>query len=325
MNCRSTFYVLTVLLCARSSAMGAQTPQRSTAQTQNVERVSYGVTKSRDTVTIGEPFEIRVRVRAPVGAEIRFPGNPDTAGTVQARDPRVIVTTDSVQWRDQTATYYVAAWDIGRQRIRFDDAVVVFSGPATGERRVPLDSLDVFVRSVLPADSTLRVPKPARPLWEVSPFPWWIVALIAVALALAWWWWLRRRRRQAAPAIVHINPYQRAQREFDRIEALGLVDAGERTRFVTLAVEVLRDYLAARYPEALLALTSRELIAAMRRCHAVPADALARALHESDLAKFAGVGLTPERARALSRETRAIVEREHAASQPQLPQTQAAA
>ena len=323
---RFALCVALVLLCAHSSATGAQTPRRSAAQTQNAERISYGVTVSRDTVTIGEPFEVRVRIRAPAGAEIRFPGNPDTAGTVQARDPRVVVTTDSLQWRDQTAMYYLAAWDVGRQRIRFDDAVIRLAGPAsTGERRVPLDSIDVFVRSVLPADSALRVPKPARPLWEVSPFPWWIVALIAVALALAWWWWLRRRRRQAAPAIVHINPYQRAQREFDRIEALGLVDAGERTRFVTLAVEVLRDYLAARYPEALLALTSRELIAAMRRCHAVPADALARALHESDLAKFAGVGLTPERARALSRETRAIVEREHAASQPQLPQTQAAA
>jgi hypothetical protein len=297
--------------------MQGQAAQRSTANTQNAERVSYGITKSRDTVSVGEPFQVRVRVRAPADAEIRFPESPDTTGTVQARDPRVVVTTDTLQSRDQTATYYVAAWDVGRQRIRFDDAVVVWKTGTAGERRVPLDAIDVFVRSVLPADSALRVPKPARPLWEVSPFPWWILALIAVALAVALWWWLRRRRRlPAAPAVV-VDPYERAQREFDRIEALGLVDAGERTRFVTLAVEVMRDYLAARYPEALLALTSRELMAAMRRCPTVPADALARTLHEADLAKFAGVGLTSERARALSRETRSIVEREHAASQPQ--------
>jgi len=313
---RSAYCVVAVLLFAASSAASGQSSPRSTAQTQSAERVSFGVTVSRDTVTIGEPFEVRVRVRAPADADIRFPENPDTAGTVQARDPRTIATTDSVQWRDQTATYHVAAWEVGRQRVRLDDAVVVWKGRASfGERRVPLDTINVFVRSVLPADTALRVPRPARPLWETSPFPWWIVVL-AVALAAVLWWWSRRRRGRPAAAVGHIDPYQRAQREFDRIEALGLVDAGERTRFVTLAIEVLRDYLAARHPDALLALTSRELIAAMRRYHTVPADALARALHEADLAKFAGMAFTPERARALSRETRSIVEREHAAAQP---------
>jgi hypothetical protein len=278
--------------------------------------VSFGITKSRDTVTIGEPFEVRVRVRAPTDAAIRFPENPDTAGTVLARDPRTVATTASVQWRDQTATYHVAAWDLGRQRVRLDDAVVVWKGRTdSGERRVPLDTITVFVRSVLPADSALRVPKAARPLWETSPFPWWIVPL-AIALAVALWWWLRSRRPMPAAAIAVVDPYRRAQREFDRIEALGLVEAGERTRFVTLAIEVLRDYLAARHPDAVLALTSRELIAAMRRYHTVPADALARALHEADLAKFAGTGLSSERARALARATRSIVEREHTAAQP---------
>jgi len=275
--------------------------------------VRYGVTKSKDTVTVGQPFEIRVRVRAPADAEIRFPDNPDTAGTVQGRDPRTIEVSDTVQFLDLTAVYHVAAWDVGRQPVRIDDVVVTWGAI---ERRVPLDSVDVFVQTVLPADSTLRVPKPARPIFEARAFPWWLLALLAAAIATALgvWWWMRRRRRPR-PVVV-VDPYVRAMRELNRIEAIGLVDAGERTRFIALVVEVVRDYLAARYPDASLALTSRELVSLMRKHPAVPFDQLSRALHEADLAKFAGFSLSEDRARGLSRDIRGIIEHEHRASQP---------
>lgn len=280
--------------------------------------VRFGVTKSKDSVTIGEPFEIRVRIRAPAGASIRFPENPDTAGTVQARDPRTIEAADSVQSLDQTASYHVAAWDVGTQPVRLADVVVSWNG---GERRVPLGGISVFVRSVLPADSSLRVPKPARPLWETRALPWWLLALLAaIAMAIAAWWWLRRRRRPPAP--VRIDPYARALRELNRIDAMGLVDAGERTRFVALVVEVLRDYLAERIPVASLALTSRELVAILRRHPTIPLEQLSRVLHEADLAKFAGWTISVERARNLAREARAIVDHEHRASHP--PQQAAA-
>jgi hypothetical protein len=43
---------------------------------------------------------------------------------------------------------------------------------------------------------------------------------------------------------------------------------------------------------------------------------LSRVLHEADLAKFAAFALSEERARALARDARRIVEHEHVASQP---------
>ena len=176
--------------------------------------VRYGVTKSKDTVTVGEPFEIRVRVRAPADAEIRFPDNPDTAGTVQGRDPRTIEVSDTVQSLDLTAVYHVAAWDVGRQPVRIEDVVVTWGAV---ERRVPLDSVEVFVQTVLPADSTLRVPKPPRPIFEARPFPWWLLALLAAAIATALgvWWWMRRRRRPKPKSVV--DPYVRPIRELNRI------------------------------------------------------------------------------------------------------------
>ena len=321
---RGTLYcVLSVLGCADSSAAHAQAAQQRPAGAEY--KVQAGISLSSDTVTIGEPFEIRVRIRAPIGATIRFPDNPDTTGAVQARDPRVVQTSESVQWLDQTASYHVAAWNVGRQLAVFGDVVVMWNTPASrGERRVPLANVGVFVRGVLPADSALRVPKPARPLWETRAFPWWLLALAAVALGLALWWWLRRRKRPVVAIAPAIDPYDRAAADFARIEAMGLVDAGERTRFVSLVIEVLRDYLAARYPDARLALTSRELLSSLRRRPAVTPDALARVLHDADLAKFAGLALAEDRARAVARDARAIVDREHAASQPR-PVAQAAA
>ncbi|HEU4996725.1 MAG TPA: DUF4381 family protein [Gemmatimonadaceae bacterium] len=284
------------------------------ADTQAGPSVRYGVTKSRDTVTVGEPFEIRVRVRVPADATIRFPENPDTAGTVQARDPRTITVGDTVQTLDLTAVYHVAAWDVGRQPVRIDDVIVTWGGV---ERRVPIDGVDVFVRSVLPADSALRVPKPPRPIFEPRPFPWWLLWLLlaATAIGLLIWWW-RRRKKRPRPRIV-VDPYVRAVRELNRIEAMGLVDAGERTRFVALVVEVLRDYVAAVYPEASLALTSRELVVITRTQSTVPSERLSRVLHEADLAKFAAFSLTEVRARNLARETRAILDYVHKGLHPQ--------
>ena len=281
------------------------------------QQVQSGITVSRDTVTIGEPFEVRVRVRAPSGSRITFPDNPDSAGTVQARDPRSISTNDSVQFIDQTATYRLAAWDVGNQPIIIGNVSVALPASAqVATRTVALGARQVFVRTVLPADSTLRVPKPARALWEPKMFPWWLLALVAAAIAIGLliWWWIRRRRRP--PPVIVVDPYVRAQREFNRLETMGLVDAGERTRFVALAVEVLRDYLAARYDEASLALTSRELVGALRRRTTISHEQLMRVLHEADLAKFAGFGLSEDRARALARDARGIVEHEHQASQP---------
>jgi hypothetical protein len=178
---------------------------------------------------------------------------------------------------------------------------------------------------VLPKDSAQRVPKPPRPLFEVNVFPWWIWAAIAaavLALVLLGWWWWRRRRKPGNEEIQ--DPYERAVAEFTRIDALGLVEAGERGRYVALTVEVLRDYLAARYAQASLSLTSTELSRSVRELPNVPGDKLTRLLTEADLIKFARRPVSGERAKEIGREARAIVEAEHEASKP-VPEPQQAA
>jgi hypothetical protein len=283
------------------------------ASAQESIPVKAGVTVSPDTVRIGDAFRVTVGLRAPLGATIEFPAGPDSSSTVQSLDPVVVRTTPDTTAVEQYADYRVAAWDVDSQPVKLADAIVRLNGVV---RRVPLTVNAVFVKSVLPADTAQRVPKPPRDLFTFSVFPWWIVALVAAAIVvglLVWWLWRRRRRRVVeAP----VDPYVRAQAEFQRIEALGLLEAGERGRYVALTVEVLRDYLAARYAEASLSLTSTELQRSVRELPFVPHERLMRTLTDADLVKFARRPVSSARARELGSDMRAIVEQEHFDSQP---------
>lgn len=281
-------------------------PARASAQGGGaLGGVRVGVTVQPDTVTVGDPLAIRVRVSAPSGAVIAFPVGPDSGGSVAAVASRAVTTNATPGVVDQTAAYTLVAWDIGTVKAGLGDVVVTLGSET---RHLALSEIVVHVKTVLPADSTLRVPKPARPPIDVA-VPWWkrwwplLVALAVIAL-LVWLWWRRRRRSPASGAT--IDPHAFAEREFGRIESLGLVDAGERGRHVALMVDVLRDYLALRLPEARASLTSSELGAALRAAASVPHARLAALLDETDLVKFARRPLTPERARALGKEARGL-------------------
>jgi hypothetical protein len=88
-------------------------------------------------------------------------------------------------------------------------------------------------------------------------------------------------------------------------------------------VEVLRDYLAARYAAASLSQTTTELQRAVRDLSFVPQDRLIRLLTEADLIKFARRPVSSDRAREIGREAHAIVTRDHEASQPSTQETAA--
>ena len=274
--------------------------------------VKAGVVATPDTVRIGDPFRVSAGIRAPLGATIEFPPTTDSTSTIQSLDAVVVRTSPDSSAVEQYADYRVAAWDVGPQPVRLGDAVVRLNGV---ERRVPLNA-SVFVRSLLPADTTKRVPKPPRALFEIRPFPWWLIAALVAAIVagLLLWWWLHRRNKEQV--VVPVDPFTRAQSEFQRIEALGLLGAGERGRHVALMVEVLRDYLAARYVEASLSLTSSELQRSLRGTPHVPQERLLRVLTEADLIKFARRPVSAERAGELGREAQAVVAHDHAASQP---------
>ena len=274
---------------------------------QDPAAVRMGISVLPETVTVGTPFRILVRVRAPRGSTIDFPAATDSLGGVELLDPRTVrENPDSLGFTDRTATYRLAAWDVGVLPIALGDVRIRVNG---AERRVPIDSVNITVETVLPADTAKRIPKPAKDIVSSpgSLWKWYLIAAVAaLLLALLLWWWFRRRRGDGAGGTA-VDPYAFAEKEFARIEALGLIESGERERFVALMVEVVRDFLARRVPAATESLTSTELARALRSDPTVPLARLEPLLAESDLVKFARAPVSPERARKIGEDARAIV------------------
>jgi hypothetical protein len=96
-------------------------------------------------------------------------------------------------------------------------------------------------------------------------------------------------------------------RELDRLEKLGLVESGEHGRLVALASDVVRDYLAARLPEAARSLTSNEVRLAVAEREEVPHERLDAQLEFADLVKFAAARIGPEAARQAFGEARGVI------------------
>lgn len=273
-------------------------------------RLQGGVTVTPDTVRIGDPFIVSVRVRAPLGATIEFPAMPDSGGAVEPLDPVQILTNPDSVAVDQTASYRLAAWRTGTFRVDFADVLV---RQDIGNRRVEISNVLIHVASVLPADRAGIEPKPPRDVFRFG-LPWWIWALaaavvLAILMLVVWLW----RRRVVTHPSTREMPWTVAEREFARVEGLNLLAAGERARHVTLMVEVLRDYLAATVTGASVAQTSNELATAIRRSGLGTYARCAALLAEVDLVKFARRPLSAERAAALGREARAVAAAVHGA------------
>ena len=284
------------------------------AQTRGDElTVQMGFRVSPDTVLIGQPFSLFVKVLAPKGVRFEFPSGPDTATQngvrpIELRGERIV----SMLGDTAVALYHLVAWDIGTQPLKFPDVRVTFEGQ---ERRPTLGGASVFVKSVLPADTSLRVPKPARPLIVLPVINWLLWAALlagAIALVLLWWAWRRWRNRPKPP----IDPYVWAQSEFARIEARHLLEDGQYAQYFTEMVDVTRAYLAGRVPGVRRSDTTSELLRAMKLRDGVEAT-LPGLLDKADVVKFARGDVTLDEARQAARDLKAVVDHVEARLNPE--------
>jgi Domain of unknown function (DUF4381) len=297
--------IAAVLLLVLQGAQAAPAAQGIVPDSARGQPVQMGVSVRPDTVTVGEHFLVRVRVRAPKGAEIGFPVGPDSGLAVEAVDPKREQASADTTATERTAIYRLVAWTVGAQHVALGGLVVSAAGV---DRRYAVPDVAVIVKSVRPNDSTGRVPRPARDVMVAPPviWPWIVGGLLVLALLL----WMLRRRLRRRPAASHIGrgALADAQRDFARIDQLSLLEAGERGRYVALQIDVLREYLAARIPEATRSLTSTELLAVLRADAPVPLPRLVPVLAAADLIKYADRPVTEARARELASDARGIVE-----------------
>ncbi|MFL5487131.1 MAG: hypothetical protein ACJ8AJ_01485 [Gemmatimonadaceae bacterium] len=303
---------IALLLVQATAPQNSRAPQAPPpAQPELTVQMGYRV--SPDSVVIGQPFNLFIKVLAPKGVRFEFPAGPDTATEngvrpIELRGEKIV----SMLGDTAVALYHLVAWDVGIQPLRMPDVRVTLQGQ---ERRPSLGGAAVFVKSVLPADTTLRVPKPARPLIILPVFNWWpwLAALaVLVVIGLLWWAWRRYRNRPKRP----IDPYVRAQQEFARIAAQRLLEEGRAAEYFTAMVDVAREYLAARVTGVRRSDTTSELLRAMQPREGIESD-LPGLLDHADLVKFARTDISREDARQAGLALRAIVDHVEARVNPE--------
>lgn len=282
-----------------ASVAAAQSRRAPVLQPQVTARISP------ESVGVGQPVTVELRVRVPLGAEVRFPVLPDSNEIVEPLDPRALRDASTATMLDRTATYRLIAWDTGQRPVRFGDITVTRDG---AEVRYPVRLPALRVRSVLPADTTKRIPRPARELFTI-PGGWWrLLVALAVILPLGWFAWRAWRRRRHAHEARGPDAAAVAEDGFAHAARLGLLEAGEHGRFALTHVDVMRRYLGARFPVAGPSRTAREVAEALVVVEfPILPERVAELLLRSEPIAFARSTVSADEAKRIAVEARAIV------------------
>ncbi|MYF72531.1 MAG: protein BatD, partial [Gemmatimonadetes bacterium] len=192
----------------------------------------------RDTITIGDPFVLRLRVHRGVDdkAEIAYGKNfpqpfeiRHTGGveTEQLENGRVRETQDLV-----LAIYQVGAFRVPPVSVHFVNAEGD-SGKITSQ------PIDVLVQSVRPEGTTdIRDVKPPWVIVAQIPAWFWLAVggLILLLAGLVWYIYRRRHRPEVELPPPPINWLE----ELDRVGQLGLIERENYRQYYSLLSAVLR-------------------------------------------------------------------------------------
>lgn len=261
----------------------------------------------RDTLTIGDPFVLRLRVhrgaddRAEIAFGKDFPGpfeiqHTGEVATTQLDDGRVQETQDLVM-----VMYQVGAFVLPPVSVQFVDA----AGDSGTIASRPIDILVQSVRSQGEAD--IRDVKPPVAVEARIPLWFWLVCggLILVIAGVIWYAYRRRRRPKAEappPPVDYLD-------ELDKVGQLGLLERENYRQYYSLLSSVLRRCLEAKTPVQAVERTTFE-IARDLRAQAVDDQLtieIERFLNEADRVKFAKFAPHESMAREAIDEVRGIV------------------
>jgi hypothetical protein len=245
------------------------------------------------SVTVGDRFRVGIRVTAPEGVEVRFPGFADPTGSLELVDTARLVR-DPDDPRTVVQVYPLAAW---RTTVSAPVLPVELHLPDGTVRLVRMAMPLPEVRSVLPADTAGLQPRDHRGIIEARParalWPWLLVGLLFLLLFA----WLMRKLRNRVSAAETTNPRDWALAELDRARK-ELISSPDRRAFFSVVSSALRGYLAGSSARWGTDLTTRELIDALEAAGLEPARVaeLREILDTADGVKFARMRVSRQRA-----------------------------
>jgi hypothetical protein len=260
------------------------------------------------TATYGEGVEVNIREPIELGAALEV--TRKVSEDRRAADGRRVR-----EWQLE-----VIAWELGDLGVP-PIAVTYTAFGRAGQVRS--NGLRLRVTGILGEEvddpKVLRDPAPPTELLRRDWFWLWIAAggAAAVALVVGFLIWRRRRRRRAVRLVAGavlaprrmVGPRARALERLLAIEKSGVLDRDlDRKAGYTEMVEVIREYLAARYRVQIADLTTRELLQQLARGATDEERALVEGwLERCDIVKYGGLRATQDDAGATLDDARALV------------------
>ena len=289
-----------------------------TSQARSAEpQVNIAASVDNSEITIGDVVALTITVRHPENVEVSIPPIGEKMGEFLIRDISMLQARIENGEKVQETIYLITTYFSGDLTVPPIEVTYKYKDEngETLEKKIESDPVTLNVKRTAPKDATdiIDIKGPVTIPFDWRPYALWIgVTLITAALVILGVFYFKRIRpaaRAAAKIAPPLPPHEMALKELGRIEAMGLVEAGELDRYYDLVTDAMRRYLGARYNFNAIEMTTDEIIPALdgRLRRLDLKDTVAAWLRESDLVKFAKGESSAERARKLIEETRRIV------------------
>lgn len=270
---------------------------------QNVE--VEGKVESKD-VQVGKPFTLDLSLKVPYGwfvewndfvqdtlseqIDILKRGNVERTADA---DSNVIVKQQLTLMTFDTGRIELPAVGLTYAR-SFDDPM---------RMQAFTEPIDLYATTIV-AD-TLQPYKPivepiAAPITMRELFPWILVALLAVLLALGVWLFLKRRKRSVvevgnvvkAPVI---PPYTKAIGDLENLRQQKLWQLGKVKEYFSSLTDIAREYIEGQFGVNAVEMTTDDILEEIKPLHFSKEayDKLKDTMEVADLVKFAKYSATP--------------------------------
>lgn len=243
---------------------------------------------SKDTVVIGDQFELWLDLKKDMGQQIQIPtfeadaasgaggetvGRAMIGGKLELLSAPVIDTLKAEgRMQELRVRYPLTVFEAGVYRV--PSLGIVYSQANVVDTVFSADSLTLVVTSFEIDTTTMKIADIKGPIaaplqWrEVDQYVYIALAVVAVVGLLVWlyfrYWRRRGAMRKAVPVPLSVTaPDVWALSELDLLEQMSLWQAGKYKEYFSRLSDVLRQYVEGRFGVQAMEMTTPEIVGAL--------------------------------------------------------------
>jgi hypothetical protein len=267
----------------------------------------------RTSATVGDRITMTVTVEHPAGTRVAWPDSLDLA-PFEALDARIAPTTQADGTARSTATFTLAAFELGELEIPSFDVEVVGTGGESETLSTEAWGVEIVSVGVDESGDIRDIRGPLSiPMSLLRMLLLALVPLLLVALLYTLARRLRSRDEEPEPARPALErpAHEIALEALAALEGSGMLERGEVKEYHIDVSDILRTYVERRFRVDALEMTTREVLQGLEREGVDDSfrEGLSAFLDQCDMVKFAKVRPGPDQSRQVLELGRRIVQR----------------